>query len=202
MILSIDTFSDILGIAVLDENKEHIVFLNYKKPKPFSEILIQKIDEIFKEYSISKNDLKAVVVNKGPGTYTGLRIGITTAKVLSYAMNIPLYTYESLYAMAYKYKYFSGTILSAVYAGKGEVYLRKFLSKNGNIQPLTENLLIKRKELESFLKNVDLVVEKNLNLKNAEKLTESLSLAGAFFAFKQNNKENPFTVEPVYLRDN
>ncbi len=202
MIISIDTFSEILGIAVLDENKSPIVYLNYKKPKPFSEILIQKIDEILKEYSINKKDITAVIVNKGPGAYTGLRIGITTAKVLSYAMNIPLYTYESLYAMAYKFKHFTGTILSAVYAGKGEVYIRKFLSKDNTIKPLTENLIIKKNKLDDYLKEVDLIVEKNLNLENSEKLNESLALTGALLSLKESFKEDPFLIEPVYLREN
>ncbi len=129
MILSIDTFSDILGIALIEENKNVRFFVNYKNLKPFSEILIYEIDNLFKEFNINKKELKAIAVNKGPGVYTGLRIGIKKKKILSYSLNIPLYTYESLYTMAYTHKYYKGNIISLIYAGKGEVYFRKFSSR-------------------------------------------------------------------------
>jgi tRNA threonylcarbamoyladenosine biosynthesis protein TsaB len=201
MILSIDTFSDILGIALIDSSNEPVFLLNYKKPKPFSEILIKKIDENLKEYSINKKEIKAICVNKGPGAYTGLRIGITTAKVLSYALNVPLYSYESLYAMAYKYRYLNGTILSLIYAGKGEIYLRKFLSKETDIKPVTKNLIIKKEKLKEYLNGIDFIVEKNVGLENSIKISESLSFDGAMLSIKENSIENPFLLEPVYLRN-
>jgi len=200
MILSIDTFSETLGIALIDESKEIKFFVNYRKPKPFSEVLIYKIDQLFKEFSIEKSDIKGIAVNKGPGAYTGLRIGITTAKVLSYTLYIPLYTYESLYTMAYAYRYYQGSIVSLIYAGKGEVYFRRFKSDGKIIKPITDNLIIKKTELEKLINPQELIIEKNLNLKSSIKLKTSLAFEGALIATAQNKIENPFLVEPVYLR--
>lgn len=202
MILSIDTFSEVLGLALLDRENKVRFFVNYYKPKPFSESIITEIDRLFKEFEINKKDLKAIAVNKGPGAYTGLRIGITAAKIISYALSIDIYSYESLYTMAYRYKHFNGRIISTIYAGKGEVYIRKFISDGKDLKPLTENLLIKKKELDKYIDKDALIIQKNLNdlLQNAKALNTSLALDGLFLSLEKNLKENPFTLEPVYLR--
>ncbi len=202
MILSIDTFSDILGISLIGDDKDVIFNLSYKRPKPFSESLIKIIDDNFKELNIQKSQLTSVCVNKGPGSYTGLRIGITTAKVLAYALNIKLYSYESLYAAAYKYRCFKGKILVAVYAGKGEAYVRMFDNRKLNLKPLTENLLIKKTQLEGFINDADLIIQKNLDIEDSIEIKTSLALDGALLALEKNSLEDPFPLEPIYLRAN
>ena len=59
------------------------------------------VDEILKEVGISPANLDAVAVSKGPGSYTGLRIGVSTAKGICYAQNLPLIAVDSLQAMTY-----------------------------------------------------------------------------------------------------
>lgn len=61
-----------------------------------SEYMIQEIDKLFNKHNISRSDISSIIVNIGPGSYTGIRISLTIAKVMSLALNIPLYALSSL----------------------------------------------------------------------------------------------------------
>ncbi len=203
MILSIDTYSEIIGISLIKDHKV-IVDLSISKPKPFSEILIKKIYEILEELQIDKSLIKKIVVNKGPGSYTGLRVGITVAKTLSYSLNVELYSFVSLDVMAYKFRHFLGNIICGINAGKGEVYSRIYNSENFEIKPVSNIDLLKIKDFENLVENEKgLVVEKNLNLqvKNKISVLKNLSVEGAFYSLKHNLIENPFELEPIYIRE-
>lgn len=197
MIISIDTFSDVLGICLLDENKNIKFCIEYRQYKPFSETIIYELDLLLKKFEICKKEINSVVINKGPGGYTGLRVGITTAKVLSYALNIPLYAYSSLDAMYYPYKSCNVRILTAINAGKNEAYVKTFDSNKAS-----EILLIKQKKLEEYIENYDICIVKNLNFKNCIQIKGSLAVNGALLATQENLIENPFQLEPIYIRTN
>ena len=203
MILSIDTYSEIIGISLIKDHKI-IIDLSISKPKPFSEILIKKIYEILEELQIDKSLIRKIVVNKGPGSYTGLRVGITVAKTLSYSLNVELYSFVSLDVMAYKFRYYIGKIICGINAGKGEVYSKIYESKNFEINPVSDVKLLKFDEFENLIKNENcLAVEKNLNLqiKNKISILKNLSADGAFYSLKHNLIENPFELEPIYIRE-
>ena len=67
-------------------------------------MLAVMIDKLFSEASIKKDQLKGVVVASGPGSYTGLRIGVATAKGICYALNAPLISINTLYLLGYQVK--------------------------------------------------------------------------------------------------
>ncbi len=202
MILSLDTYSDILGITILE--KENIIYrLSLYKLKPFSEVLVSKLDEIFKELSIKKRDLKAVIVNKGPGSYTGLRVGISTAKTIAYTLNIDIYAYSSLSVLAFKYRYIDGNVAVCINAGKNEVYFQEFYVSKDNIKPLSEIKLIKQKELLNHIKKeTKYLIGKNINFDYDNLISdmEDLSLYGALYSLENNLKEDIFKLEPIYIR--
>jgi len=195
MILSIDTFSDVLGICLLDNDKNLKFNIEYRQHKPFSEAIIYELDLLLKKFEIDKEEIKKIVINKGPGGYTGLRVGITTAKVLAYALNVPLLAYTSLDAMYYPYKNCNAKILTAINAGKNEAYIKLF-EKN----KYSEITLIKQKQLEEYIKNCDICIVKNINLENCIQIKGSLAINGALLAIDENSSENPFLLEPIYIR--
>ena len=84
------------------------------------------IEEILKETGIGVTDLNAVAVSKGPGSYTGLRIGVSTAKGLCYALGIPLIAVDTLQVLAKQaltlINYDGGHIVSMIDARRMEVY--------------------------------------------------------------------------------
>ncbi|MCX7759822.1 MAG: tRNA (adenosine(37)-N6)-threonylcarbamoyltransferase complex dimerization subunit type 1 TsaB [Hydrogenothermaceae bacterium] len=198
MILSIDTFSDNFSVAVITPDKKVLSSVSSLKPKPFSEILIGKIDEVLKNGSVNKNQITAVVVNKGPGSNTGLRVGVITAKTIAYSLNIPIYAYESLDVMAYIYRYFCGKVVPAINIGKKRVAYKIFENDT-----LIQNLTVE--ELDNFIskfkdKDSHLIVEKNLNLNfsNSQTLLYPLSIPGAIYSLDKDLKADIMWLEPIY----
>jgi len=197
MVLSIDTGFDILGLALLDENLQLVFSVNYRQLGTFSEKLVEKIDFHLKEYNIEKQQINKVVVNKGPGGYTGLRVGITTAKTLTYALKLPLYAYVSLDVLQYKHRHYEGRTVVAINAGRKEAYIKVF--ENGKSSDIN---LIKQQELPEILSEKDLLITKNLTVNHPKMIEEKESLAveGAEFAISKSLLENPITLEPIYMR--
>ncbi len=88
MILFIDTSQDQAHLALADKNK----FYYQTWPAYFrhSETLLPKIKKLSAKAKVSVNDLKGIIVVKGPGSYTGLRVGVASANALAYALKIPI----------------------------------------------------------------------------------------------------------------
>ena len=86
-ILSIDTSSKICGVAVLEDNNL-IKEVAQDNGLTHSETLMPIIKETLEEVSLSLNDIDLIVCDKGPGSFTGIRIGVATAKAFSDSLNI------------------------------------------------------------------------------------------------------------------
>ena len=99
-ILNIETATKACSVALF-KNENLIVFKEHASQEySHSETLSNYISNIIEEAGIAFSDLTAVAVSMGPGSYTGLRIGVSTAKGLCYALNIPLISISTLQAMA------------------------------------------------------------------------------------------------------
>lgn len=98
-ILSIETSTEVCSVA-LHEDDRLLGYAESRKQKSHSSLLVSMIDQVLSNAKISKTELSAIAVSKGPGSYTGLRIGTSTAKGLCYALNIPLIGVDTLKAMA------------------------------------------------------------------------------------------------------
>ena len=100
LILNIDTSTDFAGIS-LSKDGESIVSAENKDQKDHASWLQVAIDDLMKQAGYQFSDLAAVAVTDGPGSYTGLRVGLATAKGFCYALSIPLITEHSLSLMAF-----------------------------------------------------------------------------------------------------
>jgi len=130
-ILAIDTATSYLGVAVLCENAvlaEKIV----KIERHHSIYLIPLIKGVLEQLKIPTNNLTLIVVNQGPGSYTGVRIGVTTAKTLAWSLNIPLVGVSGLQVLANCGLFFTGLIVPLIDARKKRVYTGLY-QKNGTI---------------------------------------------------------------------
>ncbi len=87
MILCIDTATAHSGVAITDDNKS--VYLKLETNHASDQIL-EKIDQLVKEIKIQLSDLKGIVVIKGPGSFTGLRVGIAVANQFAHQLKIPI----------------------------------------------------------------------------------------------------------------
>ncbi len=99
-ILSIDTATDICTVAI-SEKGEVISFRDSAEDRSHSVLLAVYIEEVLNETKLKVEDLDAVAISKGPGSYTGLRIGVSSAKGLCYGADIPLISVSTLQAMCF-----------------------------------------------------------------------------------------------------
>ena len=88
MYLFIDTSKDVTKVAVLDKNLDLIEVGKKDGRKNQSENLLRLIDEILKSSSHDMSEIKGIFIVKGPGSYTGLRVGVATANALAYTFGI------------------------------------------------------------------------------------------------------------------
>ena len=103
MILCLETSTAVCSVALV-ENGKVIALRESLDGQNHAEKITVFIDEVMKEANVSYRDLDAVATSMGPGSYTGLRIGVSTAKGLCYAMEKPLIAVDTLAAMAYGFK--------------------------------------------------------------------------------------------------
>lgn len=136
-ILAIDTSTTILGVAVLDGEKVvGEIVTNIKKGH--AERLMPAIDFVLREANIEPYTLDQIAVAIGPGSYTGVRIGVSTAKSLAWALNIPIVGISSLEVIAYQGIHFPSYICPFIDARRGMVYTGLFQDNKGALTNLHE----------------------------------------------------------------
>ena len=101
LILNIESSTEVCSVS-LSRNGEILQILENVSGQNHSMLMTVFIEQIFKETSLQMSQLEAVAVSGGPGSYTGLRIGVAAAKGICYALNIPLIAITSLAAMAHQ----------------------------------------------------------------------------------------------------
>jgi tRNA threonylcarbamoyladenosine biosynthesis protein TsaB len=125
-ILSLETSTSICSVAI-HERGELLAVSEIKEPGAHAEKLLDLVDAAMKQVELRLSDLDAVAVSQGPGSYTGLRIGVSTAKGIAYALEIPLIGINTLQAMAASQKIAPGEFVVAVLdARRMEVYTQTF----------------------------------------------------------------------------
>lgn len=132
MILCLETATPICSVA-LNDGVNNLALRECKGQNTHSEKITIFIDEVLKEVGINYNQLDAIAVSKGPGSYTGLRIGVSTAKGICYAADLPLMAIDTLHAMAYGMRNKLGTelqpgdlLIPMIDARRMEVYCSVF----------------------------------------------------------------------------
>ena len=135
-ILSIETSTSICSVAI-HEQGELLALAEIKEPGAHAEKLLLLVDELFEKSVLSFADLDAVAVSQGPGSYTGLRIGVSTAKGIAYALEIPLIGINTLQAMAASQSVAPGDYVVAVLdARRKEVYTQTFGDSLQELSPI------------------------------------------------------------------
>lgn len=116
--LFLDTSSSRVIIAVLKDN-DYIFNVNLPNDNNLSNKLMVIIDENFKKYNLKPSDINKIFVVNGPGSFTGIRCGVTVAKTMAYLLNIPITTVSELEVMASGYE---EKVCPIIDARRGYVY--------------------------------------------------------------------------------
>jgi tRNA threonylcarbamoyladenosine biosynthesis protein TsaB len=173
-ILAFDTTNTTLSVAILF-NKELIVRRNIFEENQHSQMLIPIIEECLKEAGIWYQDLDLIAFTNGPGSFTGIRVGLSCAKALAIATNLPVIAVNSLEVIAYHYlqKSDATKILVVNDARLAEFFIQEFTIENNQLEPSIEPMLISINELVNFLPKEKFILAgsaKNIiknNLENA-----------------------------------
>jgi tRNA threonylcarbamoyladenosine biosynthesis protein TsaB len=102
LLLSVETSSQFCSVA-LHQNDQLVISKMTSEPRSAASQLAVMINEILRQSNCSPVDLAGVIVSAGPGSFTGLRIGVATAKGLCYGLNIPLISVNTLMVMAFQF---------------------------------------------------------------------------------------------------
>ena len=132
-ILSIDTASDVCGVSILEDDKL-VCNLDVNTGHTHSENLMPQIASAVSNSKISISDIDLIVSDIGPGSFTGLRIGVATAKAFSDSLGIPCVGVSSLEVLAYKVLNSSSkTICSVIDCKNRNCYFAVYSLDNGKI---------------------------------------------------------------------
>ncbi len=175
------------------------------------------IDEVMSQAGLQYSDLNAVAVSKGPGSYTGLRIGVSTAKGLCYALDKPLIAVDTLKMMADGFlsanPEHDDLVCPMIDARRLEVYTALYSPLGDELQPVAARIIDEnsyaaelRASKITFIGDGALKCEPVLDNQNATFLTENFNTAAnmsalAYQSYRQEIFEDVAYFEPFYLKD-
>ena len=143
--LFISTYSELITIGLFKDNTL-IMQKEKESEKSHSIYLVPMIDEILKENNIECQDLSEILVVNGPGSFTGIRLGVTVAKTLAYTLNIPIKTISSIEAISASIK--DDNKIITISDTKG-----KYLGIFENNKLVNELMYLKNADYEQYITN-------------------------------------------------
>ncbi len=213
--LAIETSVTPASAALLSDDKL-IDELFIQERKEASALITVKIKELLDKNNISPHDLSFVSVGIGPGSYTGLRVGLATAKGLCLALRLPLVGVSSLQALVHGHAFSNKTKKGKIYVGlfdanKGNVYI-SILDNELNVLIKDERVRFKQFKINDLLNRNTIFISphKEILLLNGIKRQLIINLdARAYFiglvAYRKYPKlkyDNNDLVKPNYLKNN
>lgn len=131
-VLGIETATSVTGVALMDNDRLVAEYL-INNQKTQSVNLMPLIKRALQEANILPEQLKAIAVSTGPGSFTGLRIGISTAKTLAQVWELPVIGVNTLEALAYPFTGLKGYLCPVLNARKNEVYTALYETKDNSL---------------------------------------------------------------------
>lgn len=151
-ILSIDSSSKVATAAIVNEDGLIAEYTLNNKAE-HSILIMEMIDNLLKSSNLTIDDIDGFAVSKGPGSFTGLRIGMATIKGLSFGSNKPYISISTLDALAYSLLNFDGIICPIMDALRDSVYTGLYKNNNGVLETLLEPSALDLEELIALLKD-------------------------------------------------
>ena len=152
--LAIDTSNQTLGVALVEEGQVIGEYMTNLK-KNHSIRLMPAVQRLLEDCETEPSELSKIIVAKGPGSYTGVRIGVTVAKTLAWSLSIPLIGVSSLAVLAGAGRYFDGYVCPLFDARRGLVYTGLYRWERGELRTVEEDTNIPAAEWAQVLKTKD-----------------------------------------------
>lgn len=219
LVLAIETATEICSIAFA-KNEQLIAECRLNVHRVHSEKLVPLIDQLSQDAQIDLNQLELIAISAGPGSFTGLRIGMAAAKGLAFALGCPLISVITLDALAFQMPVQAGIVCPLIKARPDEVYTAQYEMKAGNPFPtrLTDYQMLKIQDLINFIP-AGATLSGNGVLAFKEALNKSLGDKAVFAAdhysylsalatamlglekYRQKPMNELMTLEPFYIQD-
>jgi tRNA threonylcarbamoyladenosine biosynthesis protein TsaB len=211
-ILNIETATKNCSVALAKEGKTIMCKEIAEEGYSHAERLHVFIEEIIKEAGVELKDLAAIAVSQGPGSYTGLRIGVSAAKGLCYALDIPLIAVDTLQTLASQVTKTDGLIVPMIDARRMEVYSAIFssaLEKKREIlaEIITENSFEEVSEKVYFVGDCNekcktVLTKDNFVFLDSIKYPSANEMSAlSFDKYKKSDTVDVAYFEPYYLKD-
>lgn len=188
-ILGIDSSSSPASAAVVCDGKIlSEVYVN--NGLTHSKTLMSVIDRALFFAGITTDDIEAIAVAAGPGSFTGVRIGVSCAKGIAFEKDIPCAAISTLEMLAYNFLSVEGTVCAVMDARCSQVYTATFKSQNGKIERITDDRAISVDELSAHLKSIDdkiYLVGDGAAMFIGRAATENLILAGEAMRYQKSS---------------
>ncbi len=212
-ILNIETSTTNCSVSISKDGVVLVLKEDNNKQYSHAERLHIYMDNAIKDGNINPSDLDAIAISKGPGSYTGLRIGVSAAKGLCYALDKPLISIPTLEVLAHRIKIEAGIIVSMLDARRMEVYCAVF-DREYNLIRDTKAEVLNTSSFDEYLEKGKVYfigngVEKTKGLishDNAVFVENKLPSAHemcnlSYTKFTKKQYEDLAYFEPFYLKD-
>lgn len=216
-ILAVDTSSKICSVCIL-EDQNVLLEKHTNDEKTHSQNLMPLIDELFKEANLTLDDIDLLACSQGPGSFTGIRIGLASIKAFADTKNIPVVGVTSLESLAYNITE-TGLIVSLIDAKNDNVYYSMFSYdgtsynqigefKSDSIQNILDDLFIYDDKLifvgdgsEIHRDKIAAVIRNAVFANPEQNLQTSISIAkSAYNKFKKGIYGDSNSLLPIYLK--
>ena len=170
------------------------------------------IEELISESKITFKNLNAIAVSQGPGSYTGLRIGVSSAKGLCYALNIPLIAVDTLQSLAAQISISNGVIIPMIDARRMEVFSAIYDKDLNNIQKVSAEIITEESyqnrdeemhflgdgasKCKEFLNKSNFIFHDNVIYPSAKEMSKL-----SFEKYKISDTVDVAYFEPLYVKD-
>ena len=195
--LYIDTSSSYLYSAIIEDNKL-LSEVQEEYGQSLSEVTLPRIVSMFEKNQLTAKDIDKIIVVNGPGSFTGIRIGLTIAKVYAWSLNIPITTIYSLEAMSISSEE-KKVHVPMINARRGYVFTAIY---DENQKELLKPQHMKLSDLQKELEKVgEYEIITNDEFENLENTTSYVpNMLKIVQTFKDKEEVNPHSVNPEYLK--
>jgi tRNA threonylcarbamoyl adenosine modification protein YeaZ len=216
VLLAIDTSTDTASLALV-RDETVLAELTWRSGQNHTTQLLPNLNHLFNLTGVTAKSLAAIIVAQGPGSFNGLRVGISAAKGLAFSLGIPIIGVNSLEVAAYQYAD-TGLLICAIFnAGRSEIATATYQKKHGKWQQLVAADIVTVEHLCSqttekalfcgeYLPSVSAQIAALLK-KKAVMPPDTTDLRRASFLaelgrqrLNAGNIDNPATLQPIYLR--
>jgi tRNA threonylcarbamoyl adenosine modification protein YeaZ len=215
MELAIDTSSNVVSIA-LSHKGEILASLTWQTIRNHTIELLPNLVCLLQQAKVELDSMEAIIVAKGPGSFNGLRVGMSTTKGLAFTLNIPLLGINTLEAEAYPFAFTGLPLCPILKAGREEIATALYRQKDNVWQCLeaenitTVDILCRRIKQKTLFcgeipADVAREIQQNLGSRaiisqgNSPSRASSLAILG-WRRLSKGEQDDPVTLQPLYLR--